>query len=69
MSVAIATMGMFIPQTGSGGGTTVIIDKGGGGGAGHWEGRQPKPQVIVRRVETDALEAEIKITLLHVEEE
>ncbi len=65
MSVAIATMGMFTPQSG----TVTVIDKGGGGGAGHWENTQPKPQVVVRRVETDDLEAEIKITILYAEEE
>ncbi len=66
MSIAITTMGMFAP---AGGGTRIIervIDSG-SSGYGYKE-RQPKPRVIVRRVETNELEAEIKIILLHMEE-
>jgi hypothetical protein len=67
MSVAIATMGKFIPAAGSGQVVTQIIDRGSSGYG--YEERQPKPRVVVRRVEDDDKVAEIKITLLHVEEE
>jgi hypothetical protein len=66
MSMSILTMGMY------GGRPTLetiketIIDRG-SSGYGYKE-RQPKPQVIVRRVETDEMEAEIQIILLHMEE-
>ncbi len=62
MSVAIATMGMFTPASGE-----TIIRETGSSGYGYAQ-REPKPRVIVRRVEQNELEAEIKIVLLHVEE-
>ena len=67
MSVAIATMGKFIPAAGGTQVVTQIIDRGSSGYG--YEKHQPKPRVVVRRVEDDDKVAEIKITLLHVEEE
>ncbi len=63
MSIAIATMGMFTPATG---GEVQIIDRGSSGYG--YDERQPKPRVIVRRVEEGDKEAEIKIILLNVED-
>lgn len=64
MSVAIATMGKFIPANAGGRVVTQIVDRG-SSGYGYGK-RQPKPKVIVRRVESSGEEAEIKIILLNV---
>ena len=66
MSISIATMGKFTPATGGTQIVTEIVDRGSSGYG--FEERQPKPRVIVRRVQTDDQEAEIKIILLNVED-
>ena len=60
MSVAIATMGKFWPATG-GGGTTIVervVEVGGGGSYGL---EKSKPQIIVRSVDDEEDNFNIKI--------
>jgi len=61
MSVAIATMGKFIPAVGGGVITkTIEVDSGGGGSSYGWE--RKKPQIIVDDVFDSEDTIRIKVT-------
>ncbi len=66
MSVSVATMGKFTPANTGTQVVTQIIDRGSSGYG--YEKQQPKPKVVVRRVEEADKKADIKITLLNVED-
>lgn len=64
MSVAIATMGKFIPAVGTGTGE-IIYEVGGG----NYADLRKKPVVRVEKVNYDKYKKKVNITLLSVKEE
>jgi hypothetical protein len=71
MSIAIATMGKFVPAVG---GTPTIVERKvyvGRGSSDGWETVHKKPQIVVSRVEVEesAKREDIEIQVLSIEED
>ena len=71
MSIAIATMGKFVPAVG---GTPIVVERKvivNRGSSDGWETVRQKPQIVISRVEVEesAKREQIEIQVLSIEED